>query len=139
MIAAMITGFTSLSSPRLLLLACPPSRLGGSYPAGRDPLRLVLRLRHRRQQLDAGVLQLIVDDHMVEELTVLRLDLTGRLFHLLEVFVLVEETKVRLQHQSSRAAGTSRQNYLGIYIRVPTPSYTSNSRLFEDFPGPVDS
>lgn len=135
----MITGFTSLSSPRFLLLACPPSRLGGSYPAGRDPLRLVLRLRHRRQQLDAGVLQLIVDDHVVEELTVLRLDLTGGLFHLLEVFVLVEETKVRLQHRSSRAAGTSLQNYLGIYIRVPTPSYTSNSRLFEDFPGPVDS
>lgn len=93
MIAVMITGVTSLLSTP----SPPPLRLGvGSYPAGRDPLRLVLHLAHRRQQLDAGVLQLVVDDHMVKELPVLRLDLPGRFFHLLEVFILVEETESQI-------------------------------------------
>lgn len=74
------------------------SRLGtGSYPAGRDPLRLVLRPAHRRQQLDARVLQLVVDNHVVEELPVLRLHLPGCFLHLLEVFVLAEERESQTQ------------------------------------------
>lgn len=73
----------------------PPLRAGGSYPAGGDPLRLVLRLPHRRQHLDARVLQLVVNDHMVKELAELRLDLTGGFFNLLEVFILLEDTTVR--------------------------------------------
>lgn len=88
----MITGVTF--GLRLRPLLCG----GGSYPAGGDPLRLVLRLPHRRQQLDAGVLQLIVDDHVVEELTEVRLDLPGGFFHLLEVFILSEETNVLIQY-----------------------------------------
>lgn len=81
----------------LVSSSCPSlSRLsGGSYPAGWDPLGLVLRLIHRRQQLRAGFLQLLVDDHMIKELTVLRLNLTGRFFNLQEVFFLFTETKVR--------------------------------------------
>lgn len=87
MVVAMIPGVTSLCPP-----PGPRLRLSvSSYPAGRDPLRLVLRLAHRRQQLDAGVLQLVVDDHVIEELPVLRLHLPSCFFHLLEVFILTEE------------------------------------------------
>lgn len=68
----------------------------GSYPAGRDPLRLVLRLAHRRQQLDAGILQLVVDDHVIKKLPVLRLHLPSCFFHLLEVFILMEETESQI-------------------------------------------
>lgn len=84
--AAMIIG-SRLLGPLFL------RRGSGSYPAGRDPLRLVLRPAHRRQQLDAGVLQLVVDDHVVKELPVLRLHLPDCFLHLLEVFILMEETK----------------------------------------------
>lgn len=71
----------------------PPLRLGGgSYPAGRHPLRLVLRLPHRRQQLDAGVLQLVVDDHVVKQVPEVGLDLPGSFLHLLEVFILLEKS-----------------------------------------------
>lgn len=69
-----------------------PLQVGvGSNPAGRDPLRLVLCPVYGREQLDAGVLQLVVDDHMVEELPVLTLDLTRRFLRLLKVLILVEE------------------------------------------------
>lgn len=64
---------------------------GGSYPAGRNPLRLVLRLLHSRQQLHAGVLQVIVDDHMIKELPIVSLYLPCSFLHLLEVLVLVEK------------------------------------------------
>lgn len=89
----MITGVPSLLPP--LLLRPVLGLGGGSYPAGGDPLRLVLRLPHRRQQLDAGVLQLIVDEYVVKELPEVRLHLPGGVFHLLEVFVLMGGTKMK--------------------------------------------
>lgn len=73
-----------------VLLQAPSSRFGGGPdPVGRDPLGLVLRLPDRRQQLDTGILQLIVDQDVIKELPVLRLDLTRCIFHLLEIFILV--------------------------------------------------
>lgn len=62
----------------------------GSNPAGRDPLWLVLRPHHCCQQLNAGVLQLIVDDHMIKELPVVWLNLPCCFLHLLEVFILMK-------------------------------------------------
>lgn len=84
------------------------SQLGaGSDPAAGDPLRLFLRLVHHRQQLDARVLQLVIDHHVIKELPVLSLHLLGCCFHLLEVFVLRVEAPTRGQCKSAASPNPS--------------------------------
>lgn len=78
------------------------SQLGvGSDPAAGDPLRFVLRLVHHRQQLDARVLQLVIDHHVIKELPVLRLDLLSCCLHLLEVFILRVEAGTSLNYSDT--------------------------------------
>lgn len=73
----------------------------GPDPAAGHPLRLVLRLVHHRQQLHARVLQLLVHHHVIEELPVLSLHLLSRCLHLLEVFFLRVEARIKYSHPTA--------------------------------------
>ncbi len=76
---------SSSSSPALLLRPAP---------ADRDPLWFVLCLLDDGAELHAGVLQVVVHQHAVEELFVLHLHQPGRLLQLHKVILLQEKQTV---------------------------------------------
>lgn len=66
----------------------------GSYPADRHPKRLSLQPLQDASQLYAGAGRVLLDQDPVHQVSVLLMDLNGRLAHLLQLLVLLKQKDV---------------------------------------------
>ena len=77
-----------MNSPRELTHPAAPGCTRLLHPAGRHPERLGLDAARRAQQLRHGRRQVVVDEGLVEQVAVVKLEPRGRVEHVTQLVVL---------------------------------------------------